>query len=74
MRMIPEADAVEDVLAGRQTLDQRLGGEIALRQRVDDTPGSRRGSFRWSRSRPEARRPFGARPHHTDIEQDVARL
>ena len=31
-----EADAVEDVLAGRQVLDQRLGGEIALRQRVDE--------------------------------------
>ena len=33
---ILETDAIEDVLAGRQVLEQRLGGEIAFRQRVDE--------------------------------------
>src|SRR5258705_13897197 len=31
-----ETDAVEDVLSGRQVFDQRLGGEVALRQGVDE--------------------------------------
>ena len=31
-----KADAVEDVLAGRQAVDQRLGGEVGLRQRIDE--------------------------------------
>src|SRR5215510_11569789 len=31
-----EADAVEDVLPRGQALDQRLGGEIGLGQRVDE--------------------------------------
>ena len=37
LRQILEADAIEDVLPGRQIFDQRLGGEVALGQRVDDT-------------------------------------
>ena len=32
---ILKADAIEDVLTGRKILEQHLGGEIALRQRVD---------------------------------------
>ncbi len=36
---ILEADAIEDVLAGRQVLDQRLGREIALGQHVDEHAG-----------------------------------
>src|SRR3981081_373888 len=35
-RMILEPDAIEYVLPGLQTLDQRLGGEISLRQRIDE--------------------------------------
>src|SRR5215471_14991671 len=35
-RMILESDAIEHVLPGGQTLEQRLGGEIALRQSVDE--------------------------------------
>ena len=34
--MILKPDAIEHVLPGRQTLDQRLGGEIGLRQRIDE--------------------------------------
>jgi hypothetical protein len=33
--MILEPDAIEHILAGRQPIDQRLGGEIGLRQCVD---------------------------------------
>src|SRR5262249_35363060 len=32
---IPKLDAVEDVLASRELLEQQLGGEIAVRQSID---------------------------------------
>ena len=35
-RQILEADAVEDVLAGGQAVEQHLGGEIGFRQRIDE--------------------------------------
>src|SRR6516165_6922807 len=35
-RMVLEADAIEHVLPGGQTLEQRLGGEIGFRQSVDE--------------------------------------
>src|SRR6185369_6960475 len=31
-----EADAIEDVLAGGQAIDQRVGGEVGFRQRIDE--------------------------------------
>ena len=36
-RKVLEADAIEDVLPGRQAFDQRLGGEIGFRQRSTNT-------------------------------------
>ena len=73
--MIPELDAVEDVLSGRQTLEQRLGGEIALRQRIDEYALAHVAeAFGGGDLDLHARRPFGARPHHTAVETDVARL
>ena len=62
---ILKADAVEDVLAGRQILDQRLGGEIAFRQRVDEDAAADGLEAVGGRDLDlHARRAVGARPDH----------
>ena len=72
---VGKADAVEDVLPGRQTFEQRLGGEIALRQRIDEHAAvdglEAVGGRHLDR---HARRPVGARPDHAGISRHVARL
>ena len=74
-RMILETHAVEDVLARRQILDQRLGGEIAMRQRIDEHALAHVAeAFRGGNLDLHARRPVGARPDHAAIEPDIAGL
>src|SRR6478672_12156918 len=34
--MVLKPDAIKHILPGRQTLDQRLGGEVGLRQSIDE--------------------------------------
>ena len=70
-----EADAVEDVLPGGQALDQRVGGEIGFRQRIDEdgaVDGLEAVGGRDLGQHP--RRPVGARPDHAGVERDVAGL
>jgi hypothetical protein len=75
MLKVLKADAIENLLARRQTVDQRLGGEIALRQGVDigtlvdhlETVGG--GNLDL-----HAGRPVGARPNHGRVDRYVARL
>jgi hypothetical protein len=70
-----KADAIENLLPGRQAVDQRLGGEIALRQGIDigtavyhvETVGG--GNLDL-----HAGRPVGARPNHGRVDRHVARL
>ena len=72
---ILEPDAIEDVLSGRQVLDQRLGGEIAFRQRIDSDRAADALEAVGGRGLDQhARRPVGARPDHAGIGRDVARL
>src|SRR4029077_6874559 len=74
-RKVLKADAIENLLAGWQAVDQRLGGEIALRQGVDigtlanhvETVGG--GSLDL-----HSGRPVSARPNTGRVDRDVARL
>ncbi len=74
-RKILEANAIEYVLSGRQALDQRLGREIRLRQRIhgggaqDISEAVAGGDLDQ-----HARRPIGARPHDTGIDRRITRL
>jgi hypothetical protein len=73
--MILEANAIEQLLPGRQPVEQRLGGEVGLRQRVDkggvadglEAVGGRDLDM-------HARGPVGARPDDGGIGRHVARL
>jgi hypothetical protein len=75
MRQVAEFDAVENILSGREILQQHLRGEVALGQRSDRrqnpciVEGLRGGHFDQ-----HLRGPVGARPHHTAIGADVAGL
>jgi hypothetical protein len=73
--MILETDAVEDVRSGRQAFHQRFGGEIGLRQRVDeDGAVDRAEALGGGGLKQHARRPVAAPPHDAGIDRDVARL
>jgi hypothetical protein len=66
---ILKAQAVEDVLIRRQILDQRLGGAIGFRQRIDEhrapDVAEAVGGCDFDQ---HARRPVGARPDHGGID------
>jgi hypothetical protein len=72
---ILKADAVEDILAGRELLEQQLGREIAARQSIHEGAIANileavgRGDLDLHPGRPIA-----ARPDHPGIEADVTRL
>ena len=73
--MVLEPDAIEHVLPGRQALDQRLGGEIGLRQRVDEDGAADIPETVGGRDLDQhARGPVRARPDHAGIGRDVAGL
>src|SRR5262249_56047777 len=73
--MVLKPDTVKDVLPGWQVFDQRLGGEVALRQSVDayravdhvEAVGGRH-------VHQHARGPIRPRPDHPRIGRHVARL
>jgi hypothetical protein len=72
---VAEADAVEDVLAGRQVLQQHLGGEITLRQRGDRRQGAGILELLGGRHLDQhLGGPVGARPDHAAVAAGVARL
>ena len=74
-RQVLEADAIENLLPRRQVLHQRLGGEIAFRQRVDEQPlADVAEAVGGGDLHLHARRPVGARPHHAGIDADIAGL
>src|SRR5262249_3949616 len=74
-RKILEADAVEYILSGRQPVDQRLGGEIRLRQGIDENAGADVAeAVAGGDLDQHARRAVGARPHDTGIARRAARL
>ena len=63
--MILKPDAIEYVLPGRQTLGQRLSGEIGLRQRIDeDRAANVLEAVGGSDLDQHARRPVRTRPHN----------
>ncbi len=73
--MVLEADAIKNVLARRQAFDQRLGGEIGLRQRVDiDRAANGLETVGGRDPDQHARRSVGARPDDAGIDRHVARL
>jgi hypothetical protein len=70
-----EADAVEDVLPRGQAVDQDLGGEIGLGQRVDENrPMDGIETVRRRDLGQHARGSVSARPDHSRIDRDVAGL
>ena len=70
-----EANAVEDILSGRQAFDQRLGGEIGFRQRVhEQRPLDRLETVRGRNLDQHARRAIGPRPDHGGINRHIAGL
>jgi hypothetical protein len=75
LRQVLESDPVKNVLAGRQALHKRLGGEIALRQRIDEYATAdvleRVGGGEFDL---HAGRTIGARPHHSRVDRHVAGL
>ena len=73
--MVLEPDPIEDVLPGRQALDQRLGGEVALRQRIDAN-GAADHVETLSRGHLDqhARGPIRACPDHPRVSRHIARL
>ena len=74
-RKILKADAVEDVLPGRQAFDQSLGGEVAFRQRIDERAVPDVLEAVGGRDLDQhARRTVGARPDHAGVDRDVAGL
>jgi len=73
VRKVLERHAIEDVLSARQSFEQRLGGEIALRQRVDVSRGDDVAKTVGGRGLdPHARRPVGACPDDCAVDRDVA--
>jgi hypothetical protein len=73
--VVLETDAVEDVLPGRQAFEERLGGEVGFRQRVDmDRAADGLEAVGGGDLDQHARGPVGARPDHAGIDRDVARL
>ncbi len=70
-----KADAVDNVLSRRQLVEQGLGGEIGLRQRVDEdtVPDIAKAVGRGDLDQ-HARRPVGAGPDHARAGGDVAGL
>jgi hypothetical protein len=73
--VILKTDPVEDVLSGRQALEQRFCGEIAVRQRIDERPMNDVLEAVGRRDVDQhARRPVGSRPHDCRIDRDVAGL
>ena len=74
-RKILEADAIEQVLALRQVFEQRLGGEIGVRQRVDKDRVADIAEALGGRNLDQhPRRPIGARPDDARLGGHVARL
>ena len=74
-RQVLEADAIEDVLAGGQDLDQHLGGEIALRQRIGEhAVADASEAVGGGNLDLHARGPVGAGPDHAGIDRHVAGL
>jgi hypothetical protein len=72
---ILESDAIENILARRQILQQRLRGEVAFRQRVDgDYVADVDESAAGRDLDQHARRAVGSRPDHTGIGRDISRL
>ncbi len=75
LRQIGKPDAIENVLPRRQALEQRLGGEIALRQRIDEYAAKDVLEAVGGRDLDQhAGRPVGPRPDHAGIDRHVARL
>ena len=74
-RVVLEADAIEDVLPGRQAFDQRLGGEVGFRQRVDiDRATDGLEAVGGGDLDQHARGAVCSRPDDAGIDRDVARL
>ena len=74
-REILEADAVEDVLAGRQTFEQQLGGQVAVRQRIHECALPHvLEAVRRRNLDPHPRRAVGPRPDHAGVDRHVAGL
>ncbi len=74
-RQILEAQAIEDVLPGRQILEQRLGGKVALGQRVDEARVTNVFEAVGGRHLDQhAGWAIGPRPHHAGIDRHVAGL
>src|SRR4029453_7377268 len=74
-RKILEPDAIEYVLPRGQPLDQRLGGEIGLRQGVDqDGAADILETVAGRNLDQHARWPVGAPPDDTRVDRNVARL
>src|SRR5262249_61231009 len=70
-----EADAEEYILSGGQPCDQRLGGEIRLRQGIDGSSAHNVYEAVAGRDLDQhARGPIRARPDHAGIDRHVARL
>src|SRR5215471_7613557 len=68
-------DAVEDVLAGRELLEQQLGREIAVRQSIYEGPAANILEAVGSGDLDlHSGRPIAARPDHPGIDANVARL
>ena len=63
---ILETHTVKDVLAGRQVLDQRLGGEVRCGRSID-VRGAMNGleTIGGRKFDQQARRPVGTRPYHS---------
>ena len=73
--MIHEVHTVEDVLTRRQIFQQDLGREIALGQRVrEHALADVAETLGGCDLDLHACRPVGARPDHTRVDADVARL
>jgi hypothetical protein len=74
-RKVLEPDAIEDVLRGRQILDQCLGGKVGLGQRVDEYGVPDVLEAVAGRDFDEhARGPVCARPDHAGVDRHIARL
>src|SRR5262249_7705035 len=74
-RMILETDAIEHVLPGGQVLEQRLGGEMGLRQSVDeDRAANSLEDLAGRHLDQHARRSIRPRPDNRGIDGDIAGL
>src|SRR5262249_56181499 len=74
-RMILEANGIEHVLPGRETFEQRLGGEIGLRQSVDGNGAANIFEALAGRHFDQhARRSVRTRPDNSRVDADVAGL